>query len=214
MKKMFVVVIVFLLLVIVFLLFNLDFSGNQAPSADCNTILMNYEGEEWTGSISIDDAKYMAGNYREDYGKNRIWSGETRGDETQEDARCAWFPLETLKRYIWNIENSNCKKNCKDSLGLRIYYAKYPTIGDAAFWSGTMESQKQFASYHTVFMVPTYFTGSYHQDFNPFSTECHQQLSEVPGSGKAIPALLPVGDEQNHGSLIPPNAPEGAFFIR
>lgn len=214
MKKMLVSAIVFLFAVILFLLYIIYFGNTPKATEDCSTVVMNYEGEEWESNISINDAKQIAGNYRNDYGKNRIWIGETRGDDKHEDARCAWFPLETIKRYIWSIEASNCKKQCKDSLGLRIYYAKYPDISDAEFWSGSMESQKAYASYHTVFMVPTYFTGSFHQDFNPFSEECHQVLDEVPGPHKSTKALLSVGDEQNHGSLIPPNAPDGAFFIR
>lgn len=213
MKKFLVAIIVFLLAVIAVLLYNI-FNNTPVRSAPgCSeNITMNYTGVEWKSNVSVDDARLMAGNYREDYGKSRIWTGETRGETA--DARSAWFPLETLKRFIWNIETSNCKNNCKDSLGIRIYYAKYPDLSNTEFWNeGTMGTQSDFALHHTIFMVPTYFTNRFHQDFNPFTDVCHQKLTEVGNPEKPSKAILTPGDEQNHGSLIPPNAPEGASFI-
>src|SRR6185312_4845730 len=46
------------------------------------------------------------------------------------DARSAWFSLETLKAFINTIETRTCANtapNCMPALGVRIYYAEYPT---------------------------------------------------------------------------------------
>lgn len=89
---------------------------------------------------------------------------------TVPDANSIWFSLETLKSFIWNIENAACQKGCYNStnnlnLGVRIYYARYPDDDSMnnnqdllVLPHSTPNSavNNSFAEHHTIFMVPTF----------------------------------------------------------
>ena len=93
----------------------------------------------------------------------------TNGNTLAEDSRSIWFDLDSVKHFIWQIENDVCnnKNKCAEKnavqipdmkLGLRIYYARYP---DTAFARRMNFSQlyglpETYQFHHTIFMVPTY----------------------------------------------------------
>lgn len=59
------------------------------------------------------------------------------------DTRDFWFSLDTLKQYIAYVEQEG-KKRGKQNLGMRIYFAAYPSEGNYPE-----------PGYATVFLVPT-----------------------------------------------------------
>lgn len=172
-------------------------------------ICHDYTGAEWHGRITGSQAELLKRIYRSSAGKNVIWNGEARTGI--EDSKAAWFPLDVIKRYIWQIEAENCSNNCSDSLGLKVYYGKYPAVTDPS-WSqfGIPDS---YASHHTIFFVPTFWNGKEHIDFDPWAG-CRKRINVKDSVGlPPNPAILLIGtgddEAQNHGGLIPPGIPAG-----
>jgi hypothetical protein len=187
--------------------------SRTSDTTRCKNICGDYSGSEWYGRITFDDANRIFRNYRQDDAKHNIWRNDKMSDEP--DTKCVWFPLETIKRYIWTIENGSCSKNCPDSLGLRIYFAKYPSIKDPFWEKPDFSDNKIYADRHTLFIVPTFYdiNKDAHTDFNPFREGCPplgtKPIGVVP---KPDGAILMAGDVQNHGSLIPPRPNTGTAF--
>lgn len=150
-------------------------------------------------------AKAIAERYAGDAGKNFIVSGGTAS--AVEDARSVWFSLETLKNFIWKIEDPLCKQGCTGmGLGLRIYYAKYPE--DMASHPSLAGLSNDFRNRHTVFIVPTYNDGSRNVDFDPANlgpVTCRPKTFKQWFNDSIPPSLPPlVLSVQNHGDLAPP----------
>lgn len=98
--------------------------------------------------------------------RNNQWNS-IKGSTTHpmtEDANTIWFDLDSIKKFIYNIEKT-VKSNPatkQSKLGLRIYYAAYPKIGD---WSLTEykdlqvfrgnTTTEQYEKMHTLIMLPT-----------------------------------------------------------
>lgn len=105
------------------------------------------------------------------------WDGYKVSNNTDAvDARTVWFSLDSLKRYIWYIEEEVCKNSCvnKDDLGLRFYYGEYPDKDTWAKLDGesdpeSMKHKELYQGLHTVLIVPTYYSKSsdMNVDFDP-----------------------------------------------
>lgn len=186
---------------------------------DCDNINANYSGERFKG-ISIDLARQIAEHYGRDNGKRLIENG---GQMTgMEDTRSVWFSLETLKKFIWHIEHAACNQGCNGNirLGVRIYFAKYPDSIAMANHDELKDLNPLFAQHHTLFMVPTYETGSGNADFNPWNWG-NDKCNPISVKDRLNPSfndtrkmkmlILAVGEEQNHGDLAPPPSGTGIF---
>ena len=109
-----------------------------------------------------------------------------------------------------------CDANCADSLslGVRIYYARYPATGAYAHdkQGPFADLRDDYEDMHTVFMVPTFDTNdSTHNDFfinHPF-TGCTPEIIVNPEGAGPIGVLMPAG--KNHGELCPPLCNGNAF---
>lgn len=152
------------------------------------------------------------------------------------DANSIWFSLETLKNFIWKIEEASCDMNCPTNLnlGIRIYYARYPV--DVTSYNDLSDLVPEFSEHHTLFMVPTYQdpgNSQVHWDFDPWhwGNECYPKsmrswfsTSFRPfGAEKSL--IFSVGENQyfrnadgtlssalNHGGLIPPYPIDGTGY--
>lgn len=190
----------------------------------CLTLKYDYTNKPWTGQIDAKLAKVMADNYKADIQKSLISINNTITSDS--DARSVWFPLESIKSYIWDIERQSCLNACDpENLGLRIYFAKYPESSSPYWtWPGLWKVKNEYANHHTIFMIPTYRNGGNDIDFDPWK-----------GCGKLLPPGTIVnpldnansnkdkyvfyyvrsetgGDGKNHGGLIPPGNPSGTSF--
>jgi hypothetical protein len=92
-----------------------------------------------------------------------------------DDADNIWFSLDSLKHFIWEIETKACSTNCsgnntKLNLGLRIYYARYPSVAGMKATLDLAGLDSKYAEHHTLFMIPTYdnpIDPNMHIDFDP-----------------------------------------------
>ncbi len=168
------------------------------------------------GLINAEFALAMTKNYQADNGKAIIESTNT------EDALSVWFSLQTLKHYIWKMEDALKKQGCdleKMNLGLHIYYAKYPD--SLAMLERNLPVE--YALRHTSFLTATYKDGKNNVDFDPWhigddkckptplsellklSKASQQKMMKENGDDKEDPTVL------NQGTLAPPPPGGGTF---
>ena len=62
---------------------------------------------------------------------------------------------------------------------MRFYFAKYLDSATSAEKYG-VTIQKKYGMRHTLFMVPTYFNGQRHVDFDPFLTNSEDVCKPMP----------------------------------
>lgn len=167
---------------------------------DCsNAFCKDYSSAPWVGVIDYNTAVTLAERYRADDGKNFIGDGHTI--TTVHDARRVWYNLDSLKKFLWEIDSNACHYNCHDTLGVHIYFAKYPDADQCV----TLHLNPAYANHHTMFMIPTYWDSESGRniDFDP-SKGCRGRLTP---KGRLF--LFGGGttdniDGQNHGNLAPP----------
>lgn len=188
---------------------------DDSPNAEkCkNVICRDYTSAAWNGTIDAFTAKMISDNYKADTGKKYVWFG-SRAD-TMKDATSIWFSLDSLKKFFWEIESASCMNNCKDTLGIRFYYARYP---DRETMRGLgLGAVDHFANRHTLFAVPTYWDVARRKniDFNPFAG-CRGRFNFNPTDSSRTLIFWGMGtggsgNLQNHGGLVPPPDDEGTF---
>lgn len=157
------------------------------------------------------------------------------------DSQSIWFDLETLKAFVYHIENeARLKKNIKsDQLGVRFYYSRYPVSNnwnaypDLQSWANNNSNSTTYATHHTLIGVPTIQRGKdkqgnlLHYDFNPTDVKTYEnslgdtsvfgdlylQDSSTPFSALfARQSSSSNTGAQNHGQLIPPADPTPSHF--
>jgi hypothetical protein len=201
------------------------------PTPECSTC-----GDDMgvtLGGIKATTARGMANNYI----ANQLAHINAGG--LQNDARSVWFPLDTIKRLLYEIESKTCRSGCNDkAYGVRIYYAAYPPILPESNNTDLTNVPPTYRSYHTVFFVPTYTdaTSGGPVDFDPWHMNgCtpktfRQIMSSSDSLEKSliIPAVeystqmffrttnggTSTNTVQNHGGLCPPicQPPNGTAF--
>lgn len=168
------------------------------------------------------------------YRNNQYVAINNSRDSLQPDAHSIWFDLDTIKKFIYHIERNVAKNSTvtDNKLGLRIYYAAYPKLSeftkpynkDIAFMA-TDSLKKQYATRHTLIMIPTIFNKDLNGDvdFNPLdATTYNGFVSTITRKGenqvapyqspKYQPMALATASSsdimaRNHGNLIPPADP-------
>jgi hypothetical protein len=200
------------LIAIGFIYFQSCTTSHNAMIADDKTTLQNYKSSPFTG-LSSKLIKQMVVNYR-DNPAYPMWNGNPAKPDP--DARSVWFNLDTLKKFIWYVETESANKKIAnlDKLGIRLYYGRYPETNANSSFSDLVKMPLGYKDRHTVFMLPTYFDGTYNVDFDPNLT-----VGNVPKNLKAIInseenialtsyksySTEPTNNMmQNHGDLIPP----------
>lgn len=163
---------------------------------------------------------HMARNY-----KQKQHTAIKNANENMNDARSVWFDLETLKRFIDEVERQTCN-NCTGTtttqLGIRMYYGTYPDSSEwnDEYWSQNLQGlPESYAGRHTIMMVPTYRnTEGVNVDFDPayITSDCnfanidsfYQLMKSDPSLDFNFTILSAMSTtSQNHGDLIPPPYP-------
>ena len=141
------------------------------------------------------------------------------------DARSVWFSLDTLKRFIWNLEQEVCNNKCVDQkdLGLRFYYAEYPkeadwTALDSETGAIALAHKNLYEFLHTVVIAPTYYSekSQLNVDFDPrFVNATTKEATCSPASMEEVFDKLQVTFDTAQGNTIPKVAIAGkpAFIL-
>jgi hypothetical protein len=206
-----------------------------SPPAPICPVSYNYADGDSEGIINYETAQALANNYNKDK-NNRLLTvsnDKDTGVTLVEDSKSVWFSLDRLKKFLWHIEKQNCENSCQDTLGLRIYFGKYPDLNNLTDKNllGLEDVPKEYSNHHTLFMVPTYRNkDGYDYDFYPGGEGCRTPINKSPlmerkDFGETIvtfhaptPYIVRLdgmgtsSNAQNHGNLIPPNDPTGTSF--
>lgn len=211
-----------------------DFFRKEPVSAECDHC-KDYSGDEFEG-VPAGLVYTMIKQYKLNHWNNQ----RVLGNNQPTDARSVWFNLDTLKKFIYKIEQAACSSNCinRADLGIRFYYAEYP---DIVTWNqydndpATLAHRMEYQGLHTLVMTPTYYNtnSQMNVDFDPRFTEYNKEKQCVPMSmrnvlnelgadidsaGKVIGGVentLMLSPNvrttaKNKGSLIPPPPPAGS----
>lgn len=162
-------------------------------------------------------------------------------DEVIPDANSIWFSAESLKNFIWKVEQEVCRKGCAEKLklGMRIYYARYPNPAGMSSNNDLNTLDPDFQQHHTLFIVPTYQDVNdpkVHHDFDPWhwgENGCApktmaQWFAGPTGTrpfGLEKSLIFSINEPQyfksagggltpamNHGGLIPPFTDDGTGY--
>jgi hypothetical protein len=202
------------------------------------TICMDYQTEP-PAVLTSELVKSMVTRYS-DAQLNNIQNAAV--NNVPKDARSIWFDLETLKKFLYQIEYNASKNPSKiqnKSLGVRIYYAAYPENDKMRQYSQTQAQgfsfNPNYEKLHTLVMIPTITDkeSENHYDFNPLDVNSYVGFVNMNrdnryafiNSNYPILTLGPGAEEttnaqgissqvsaRNHGSLTPPDTFEGLGF--
>ena len=178
--------------------------------------------DEGPSKLSMNLIEEMVQNYRntqllsiEDAPKNSV----------KNDAHSILFDLDTLKKFIFDIEKgvNIVEPNANPKLAIRMYYAAYPLNSK---WSEPAyknlqnllgdQITKLYERKHTLIMIPVIKNNKgIFADFNPYDKNTYQGFPKRSKVGMQtlrnytdtaeIPGL-------NHGQLIPPKSADGEAF--
>lgn len=133
------------------------------------------------------------------------------------DAQAIWFDIETLKKFIADVEaqTQENSESTTNSLGIRFYYAAYPEknkwgTGDFEDLSDLMNDPilQQYEKKHTLIMIPTINVDGIDKDFNPMDKNIFQGFNNDVNSNYE---MMSASDSnlkttaKNHGTLTPPD---------
>lgn len=179
-------------------------------------VVLDYKDSTFT-SLSVSSAEMMAKNYNTNY--LPLINKELNNN----DARAIWFSLDDLKNFIWQIEYHSLKAGVgvkPNDLGIRIYYAQYPSKELILNNPNLKELNPEYADKHSLFLVPTIKKNKRDMDFDP-----RKSFDDIKaGKTKEIlPIARNSGDKgspnyrfiqpddrstiMNHGGLCPPGCP-------
>lgn len=146
-------------------------------------------------------------------------------DAVKEDSHSILFDLDTLKKFINDIERGvkEVEPSANPKLAIRMYYAAYPLkekwnergYEDLGNLLGK-EIPKLYERKHTLIMIPVIKTDKgIFADFNPFDKNTYNGFPKR--MTKAMSLLRDPSDTTevlglNHGQLIPPASIEGEGF--
>ena len=201
----------------------IQWNDNPLTAKDPCNLCKDYNGMPFN-DLDVDMLKDMTAKYDtttslyDRASKRKIVRGS--GGGLVEDSRSIWFSLDSLKKFIWEVETSVCANSCKNekqnlnlNLGIRLYYARYPIRSQVASYPLQLTGiSSVYENLHTIFMVPTYENNNANTDFDPRNFDqntCTYKTIEK-GQKALVFAPIPIAAPgqgtlaKNHGGLCPP----------
>jgi len=147
--------------------------------------------------------------------------GQPTNNSGVEDSTSVWFSIETLMGFINQVTanaGSQAAGGVIPTLGVRIYFARYPDQLDPAW--GILDPQlnameytnysiNNYAGRQTIVMVPTYQINNVNVDFDPISTVTFSNDPYTAEKAFFNAVTNNTGNVcfLNHGEMIPPPDP-------
>jgi len=198
------------------------------PVVNGNNICMNYS-EGSISKLSSSLVRDMVNKYENgQLARIRYNYFQGFGNSEMNDAKSIWFDLETLKQFLYHIENITKTKDSSitsDKLGVRIYYAAYPERTEwlNEYYKGDLLEMKNdtvtkdYGKKHTLVMIPTIrrivkdSVGNF--DFNPLYDKSSYTIglrsaiveNELNNSIMALPSFKYTGPTPVTGSTAARN---------
>jgi hypothetical protein len=198
------------------------FSCSKSENEETNNKQKLVARGSQSNTLKYQLVKNMIDNYRTNQ-LNSIQNSNINAVEN--DAQAIWFDIETLKKFIADVEsqtqnNSNMTVN---NLGIRFYYAAYPELNR---WgtSGYEELSdllndpvtQLYEKKHTLIMIPTINVEGIDKDFNPMDKNTYEGFNSTINNSNY--QIMSVSNStlsttaKNHGVLFPPDCINGIGF--
>lgn len=170
----------------------------------------DYTDEPAYTGISKAAAKDLADRYKKEC--QPLLTSRMPDSAHNKDARSIVFPIEQLKKMIWEIESNTRNLNTNCELGIRMYYGKYPDIAaiqkDAnhPLHNDYQHLPADFSHHHTIFLVPVYKDdNNIDHDFDPWQAAATGVLQALDlKKDDHIQNDSPMTAQMNHGNICPP----------
>ena len=172
-----------------------------------NEISMNYSNEQMS-TLDTQLIQNMMDNYR----GNQLQT--INSNLEMNDAQSVSFDIETLKKFLYHIENETKKNNnaiTNNQLGVRMHYAAYPNDEVMRRNKELNGVNPKFQKHHTIVMIPTIEVKGVMVDFNPLDVNTYtnglliNQPSTKTTIQKAASTVYGLTAALNHGTLSPPS---------
>jgi hypothetical protein len=201
----------------------------EVKTNDCKTVCYNYSNEQFPG-INYLSAKTFIDNYVNSITVNTSTGPQVDLTQTQS----VWLSLRKMKTFLYQIEKNSCAmKNCDvmngDSLGVRVYFGKYPTapITSNPYFE-ILNTSPNLAGRTTLLFVPTYrdntglnidfdpdYAANRFESCNPKTISSIKQDKEMLVSTSPLLKILTPEEGHgmaNRGNVCPPyNCPPPSF---
>jgi len=170
----------------------------------------DYTDEPAFTGISKAAAKDLADRYKKEC--QPLLTSRMPDSAHNKDARSIVFPIEQLKKMIWEIESNTRNLNSNHELGIRMYYGKYPDITaiqkDAKhpLHHDYENLPAEFSHHHTLFLVPVFKDDQgVDHDFDPWQAAVTGTLQALDvSSDNNAPHASSMTAQMNHGNICPP----------
>jgi len=205
--------------------------GNQMNTDSTSTkICLDYDNEDMN-TLNVDLVHAMVDGYKSQQWKSINNDPTFQAAVNGDDARAAWFDLESLKKFVYHIEKiskSTDRTIDSNKLGVRFYYASYPNKEGLRPYTELYkylndENRMDYLNRHTLVLIPTIQNEKGEiKDFNPLDSKTYDgSLYDNPiykkGNTNPIPnsnsrTIMGLGStnrdsgSKNHGTLTPPDA--------
>jgi len=182
-----------------------------------NGVICNDFGNDNIAKLEVKLIHEMTSRYRENQNL------EINAGLGIDDANSIWFALDTIKAFIYHLENEGrAREITADRLGIRFYYSSYPVTGAGSEYDDLKGIPENYEMLHTLIGVPTINREGLDYDFNPVDPDTYEfrmqdvtnndysQLStartSVLAASRQTSGSSGTTGSQNHGTLIPPGA--------
>jgi hypothetical protein len=217
-KHLFVVIAIF---IVAFGVYAYYYHPTKTDNATSNVVqlanLSNGNDKSSPSTLRMSLIREMVANYRQT---------QLKSNAVENDASSILFDLDTLKKFIGDIERAvkQNQPNENPKLAIRMYYAAYPLKEK---WSepgyknlkGLLGDKitELYERKHTLILLPVIKNSKgIYADFNPMDKDTYQGFKKKMNTGSQL-LKDPSEDEEevpalNHGQLIPPASNEGEEF--
>lgn len=168
----------------------------------------------------------LISNMIQNYRTNQLQSIQNSGtNAVSNDAQAIWFDIETLKKFIADVESqtSSNSQNTVNNLGIRFYYAAYPeknkwgTTGYEELSDLSNPVTQLYEKKHTLIMIPTINVNGVDRDFNPLDINTYKGFNSVTNNNSNYQIMSGSNNAlstsaRNHGILYPPGNTIGNIF--
>lgn len=205
--------------------------GNLINTDSTSTkICLDYDNEDMN-TLDVDLVHTMVDGYKSQQWKTINNDPTFQAAVNGDDARAAWFDLESLKKFIYHIEKVSKSVDTtinSNKLGVRFYYASYPNKEGLRPYKDLYkflndENRMDYLNRHTLVLIPTIQNEKGEiNDFNPLDKGTYDgsllekdvykkgNVNPIPNSSsRAVMGLSSTNRDsgsKNHGMLTPPDA--------
>lgn len=145
------------------------------------------------------------------------WDALRKKTDAESDARCIMFDIDSLKKFLWQLEYTSIKNGLdREKLGVRIYYCEYPDslpIQHNTIAQNTSYRDKTWGSFEDLGKLPTTYQRRHTLIFVPTYTNAANQPVDFDPRYVVNNIPVPLTDVYSEKNTIPNGIYERTAFV-